>query len=113
MAGEDPNEANKIKSEGLKFVFNANRDNFPNPCPYVDDGNPDMYSKENMDKRNQLRSNPVVKEAINTFMQEFPLTSNGSCLKEDYIKMFMKICTILRPGVEAIELAKIVRQDFE
>ena len=52
MAGEDPNEANKIKSEGLKFVFNANRDNFPNPCPYVDDGNPDMYSKENMEKRN-------------------------------------------------------------
>lgn len=25
----------------------------------------------------------------------------------------MKICTILRPGVEAIELAKIVKQDFE
>ena len=63
--GEDTNDQNKIQSEGLKFVFNSNRDNFPvNPCPYNDDGDPDMYSKENMTKREALKSNPTVTRAI-------------------------------------------------
>ena len=50
---DDPNDANKIKNEGLKFVFLQNRDNFPtNPCPYYDDGNPDMYTDANVGNRN-------------------------------------------------------------
>ena len=69
IPGEDPNDANKIKSEGLKFVFNQNRDNFPNnPCPYADDGDPSMYTKENIAKRNELRNNMTVKGAIEDFM---------------------------------------------
>ena len=68
IVGEDPNDANKIKSEGLKFVFNANRDTFPhNPCPYADDGNPDMYSKENIEKRNNLRNAHELKRAMDDF----------------------------------------------
>ena len=66
---DDANEENKIKSEGLKFVFNGNRDNFPfNPCPYYDDGDPEMYTKESMEVRKNLRSNEIVKEAINDFI---------------------------------------------
>ena len=65
----DPNDANKIKNEGLKFVFLQNRDNFPtNPCPYYDDGNPDMYTDGNMAARQQLKKNEIVKEAINEFI---------------------------------------------
>ena len=56
MPGDDPNDQNKIKTAGMQFVFNRNRDNFPNnPCPYADDGNPEMYSEENIKKRNELR----------------------------------------------------------
>ena len=114
MAGDDPNEANKIKSEGLKFVFNANRDIFPhNPCPYHEDGNPEMYSKESMEKRRQLRDDVVVKEAINTFMLEFSTTNSGACSKEEYFKVFHKIGSILRPGIEADELQRIIKEDFE
>ena len=50
LAGDEQNDANNIKSVGLQFVFSVSRDNFPNPVPYYDDGNPDMYSKENMEK---------------------------------------------------------------
>ena len=72
VAGEDTNEANKIQSKGLQFVFSGQRDNFPhNPCPYSDEGNPDMYSKENIEKRNALKTHPVVTEAIKDFMSEF------------------------------------------
>jgi len=71
MDGQD-GEENAIQSEGLRFVFTAQRDQFPNnPCPYYDDGNPDMYSEENMKKRNDLKKDPIVKEAIDEFMQEF------------------------------------------
>ena len=115
MPGEDPNEANKIKSEGLQFVFNQNRDNFPNnPCPYVDDGNPEMYSKENIAKRNELRKSMVVNSAIDEFISGvFMLTSGGNCSKEEYFKQFMKIGTILRPGIEADDLNRFIKEDFE
>ena len=57
--GDNPvnqeDDQNKIKSEGLRYVFMGNRDNFPNnPCTYYEDGNPEMYTKENMDKRKEL-----------------------------------------------------------
>ena len=69
LAGGDQN---KIKSEGLRFVFLANRDNFPNnPCPYYDDGDPDMYTEEKMKARKALKKDETVKDAINDFMLEF------------------------------------------
>jgi len=33
--------------------------------------------------------------------------------KEEYFKVFMKIGMILRPGIEADDLQKIIREDFE
>ena len=52
---QDQDDQNKIKSEGLRYVFMGNRDNFPNnPCTYYEDGNPEMYTKDNMDKRKEL-----------------------------------------------------------
>ena len=73
MAGDDPvnpsDDPNKIKSEGLKFVFMINRDNFPNnSCTYYEDGNPEMYTKENMDKRKDLSGTIVVRDSIEEFI---------------------------------------------
>ena len=71
-AGGETDETNKIKAKGLQFVFSGQRDNFPhNPCPYSDEGNPDMYSKENIAKRAALKDHPVVQEGIKDFMTEF------------------------------------------
>ena len=113
MDGQGGDE-NAIESEGLRFVFTAQRDNFPNnPCPYYDDGNPDMYSEENMKKRNDLKKDPIVKEAIDEFMQEFQRNNQLQCTKEEYFKVFMKVGMILRPGIEADDLQRIVKEDFE
>ena len=84
-----------------------------NPCPYYDDGNPNMYTKQAMEERNKLKTNPLVKEAINDFMNEFQRNNLGHCSKEEYFKIFMKIGTILRPSIDADELQKLVREDFE
>ena len=111
-----PENDHAIESEGLKFVFHAQRDVFPNnPCPYNDDGNPDMYTTEAMEKREELKKNPIVREAINDFIQQqFPgRNAQGHCQKEEYIKVFMNIGAILRPNIDADDLSKLVREDFE
>ena len=99
----------------MAFVFNAARDAFPkNPVPYYDDGDPDMYTTEAMEKRKKLKTNEIVVEAINDFINnECELERKGEITKDNYSKMFMRIGMILRPGFEADELQKTVRDDFE
>lgn len=114
-ASEDPNDTNKIKNEGLIFVFSQIRDNFPtNPCPYYDDGNPDMYTAEAMKQREALKKNEVVRDAINDFIsKQFKLEKNGDCTKEEYFMVFSKICMILRPGIDSEDMQRVIKEDFE
>ena len=72
-----------------------------------------MYSKENIEKRENLKTHPVVVESIKDFMTEFTTNHQGHCSKEEYFKVFMKIGTILRPGIEADDLNRIIKEDFE
>ena len=111
--GED--DHNKIKSEGLRFVFMANRDNFPNnPCTYYEDGNPEMYTKENMDKRKEMQTSIAVRDIIDEFINnQFTLDRQANCAKDEYIKVFMKIGLILRPDIEAADLERIIKEDWE
>ena len=114
MPHDETNNGPNIQSPGLKFVFNPNRDNFPNnPCPYNEDGDPNMYSKENMAKRKALRANPIVRNAIEDFMSSFSLNRDGSCSKDEYFNVFIKIGTILRPNIEPDDLNQIIKEDFE
>ena len=46
-------------------------------------------------------------------MNEFQRNSQGQCSKEEYFKIFMKIGMILRPGIEADDLQRIIKEDFE
>ena len=67
LAAENPN---KIESEALAFIFKANRDVFP-AKPYNEDGNPEMYTAANKEKRLALRNHPIVVEALQKFSKEF------------------------------------------
>ena len=59
---EEKKDEKKAKFADLNDVFNPNRDDtIPS---YVDDGNPELYSEENFAKRNELKNNPIVKDAI-------------------------------------------------
>ena len=61
---------NMILSRDLQQVFNPGRDMFPNK-PYFEDGNPEWYTFENMQRRKELKTNPQVIEAIRQFQQQF------------------------------------------
>ena len=118
MDGAKPEDGqedqNKIKSEGLKFVFmGPKRDDFPNPCPYFDDGDPEMYTKENMEKRKNLKYNGLVRAAIEEFMQEFNPDHKGNVTKEEYMRTYMKIVTILRPASDSDEIQTLLAADWE
>ena len=106
---------NKIDNVDLAYVFKLKRDDFP-AKPYYDDGNPEMYTKENRAKRAALKTNVVVKTAIENFQREqFERTSgkNPVVSKEEYFKVFVKIGMILRPGIDADDLTKLLKEDFE
>ena len=111
-AAENPN---KIESEALAYIFKATRDIFP-AKPYNEDGNPEMYTEGNMEKRKALRNNPIVLEAIQKFSKEFSWTgpsSNRVVSKEEYFRIFVKVGMILRPGVDSDDLTKFIKEDFD
>ena len=111
-----PNEENPnpIKSKDLQYVFQPGRDHFP-AKPYYEDGDPTMYTSENMDARDELRDNPRVREQIHEFVtKQFVLQGNSKmCTKDEYCRVFMKVGQILRPGIDTDELARLIREDFE
>jgi hypothetical protein len=73
IAGAD-GEKTQNKNAEIQYLFSHERDQFPNKA-YHEDGNPDMYTKENIEKRRALYRNDTVEEAINDFMKEFKMNS--------------------------------------
>ena len=112
--GEDK-DPNKIDNVDLAYVFKSQRDNFPFK-PYYDDGNPEMYTKENREKRASLKTNVIVKSAIENFAREQFERQGGKnpvITKEEYFKVFVKIGMILRPGIESDDLTRLIKEDFD
>ena len=111
----NPNQENPnpIKSKELQYVFQPGRDHFP-AKPYYDDGNPSMYTEENMKAREALRTHPNVKAGIENFLKNFQRTGKDKvCSKDEYCRVFIKVGQILRPGIDIDELGKIIREDFD
>ena len=66
--------------------------------------------------RDELKDSANVRGAIIDFVSNhFVLVggSNRMCNKDEYIKAFMKVGQVLRPGIDTEELAKLIREDFE
>ncbi len=112
LAAENPY---KIESEALAYLFKNDRERFP-AKPYNEDGNPEMYTTANKEKRAALRNNPVVVEAIQKFSKEFQWTgpnSNRVVSKEEYFRVFVKVGMLLRPTIDSDELTKFIKEDFD
>ena len=103
-----------IRNQKLRYVFQPGRDHFP-AKPYYEDGDPSMYTRENMSSREELSENPRVREAIMNFVQlQFQLVGSAKqCSKDEYCKKMMIAGQILRPGIDTDDLAKIIREDFD
>jgi hypothetical protein len=99
----EPDNQNKISNKDLAYVFHQNRDNFP-AKPYYEDGNPEMYIKEHIEKRRLLMQNETVVDAINDFMTEFKKNGQGHVSKDEYFRVFLNVGMILRPGIDADDL---------
>ena len=63
-AGDDPKP---IRNQNMQYVFQPSRDHFP-AKPYYEDGDPSMYSENNMQKRDDLKDSPSVRGAIIDFV---------------------------------------------
>ena len=112
MPGGETDNQNKISNKDLAYVFLQNRDNFP-AKPYYEDGNPEMYTKDNIEKRRQLMNNETVIDAINDFMTEFKKNAQGFVSKDEYFRVFINVGMILRPGIDADDLQKIIKEEFD
>ena len=102
----------QVKNSEIQYLFSHERDQFPNKA-YHEDGNPDMYSKENIEKRRSLLRNDTVVEAINDFMKEFKMNSQGQVSRDEYFRVFINVGSLLRPGIDADDLQKIIKEEFE
>ena len=112
LAGGEPADKNAVKNSEIQYLFSHERDQFPNK-PYHEDGNPEMYTKENIEKRHKLYRNDVVEEAINDFMKEFKSNSQGQVSRDEYFRVFINVGMLLRPGIDADDLQKIIKEEFE
>ncbi len=112
--GGNNDDPKPIRNDKLRYVFQPGRDHFP-AKPYYDDGDPSMYTKENMNAREELKENPRVREQIMDFVgKQFTLIGNAKhCTKDEYCKKFMIAGQILRPGIDTDDLAKLIREDFD
>ena len=115
-------EKKETNNPYLEYVFKADRDTWPPrpfekipPKPYPDDGNPEMYTPENMEKRDGLRSDTRVRISISDFAaKRFTRPGNSKiCSKDEYVRVFIRVGQILRPGIDIDDLGKMIREDFD
>ena len=110
---EEDTQGTKITNPNLQYVFNPKRDAFPAKM-YLDDGNPEMYTKENIDKRDNLAERPDINAAIDKFIDlHFQSMKMDKCSKEDYLKVFSQSAEILRKDIGHDEIITILREEFD
>ena len=108
----DKNEDSKTKNQELQMVFNPARDDL-SQVPYHIDGNPEMYTDENLKKRETLKNDPIVKESINDFINFFKKNKEGIITKDEYFRVFSKVFQILRPKADEDERNKCLKEDYD
>ena len=80
---------------------------------YHMDGDFSMYTTENLAKRKELSSDPIVKEAIEDFMGLFEPDADGLYSKETYQQVYLKICHILRPDISQDDVLELFEDDWK
>ena len=57
--------------------------------------------------------NDVVVEAGNDFMKEFKMNSQGLVSRDECFRVFINFDYLLRPVIDADDLQKIIKEEFE
>eukprot|EP00761_Pharyngomonas_kirbyi_P014374 gb/GECH01014404.1/.p1 GENE.gb/GECH01014404.1/~~gb/GECH01014404.1/.p1 ORF type:complete len:235 (+),score=62.82 gb/GECH01014404.1/:1-705(+) len=97
---------------GLPYIFSTERD-YNLKEPYYKTGDPEMETRQAKDKRNQLRHNPGLCDAIKRFCNLFPKEDSGKIHKDTYLKIHSQIAQILLPSVSKEQIHEAAKQDWE
>ena len=62
-----------------------------------------------------MRHHPNVKSGIDHFKRRFTRTGKDktNCSKDEYVRVFVKVGQILRPGIDIDDLGKIIQEEFD
>lgn len=92
----------------LGFVFSPLRDGVK---PYHLDGDSSMYTETAIARRMALKSDSIVNESINDFLNMFQFDSNGYVTKKEFERVYHKLCGVLRPDLDPVEKKKLLEED--
>lgn len=108
----DPNYNNKKKAmKDVDFIFDPKSQK--GETPYHQEGNMEFYTKENEAKRKNLKSNPLVIEALNNVINLYQFDMNDHLTKTEYTKMHTKIAKAVRSDLKDKALGRLVEQDWK
>jgi hypothetical protein len=105
----DPADS-RIKIPDLAFIFNPVRDEIK---PYHLDGDTTMYTETAIARRNALKSDAVVIDSINDFINLYQSDFNGCVNRKEYERMYGKMCTVLRTTVDQVEFKKMMDEEWK
>ena len=71
-----------------------------------------MYTEEMIEKRRDLKQDPVIIETINDFLGLYQSDVSGYVGRKEYERLQTKIANILRPNIDPFELKKIIDEDW-
>ncbi|KAJ0395929.1 hypothetical protein P43SY_009334 [Pythium insidiosum] len=107
----------QTQNQHLLFCFEKPGGGASSPTSYRKQGNQDMYSEENLRRRQRLLEDKQVVAAIARFWDTFPAVRVGMQVleKKDYVDVFMKFYkALVHPSEFSIgEARKIVERDWD
>jgi len=108
----DPNAKAKDKAASdVAFVFEPRLGD--GSSSYAKDGNINFYTQDNEKKRAALRTNAMVKDAINSISSVYNFERDGTITKAEYIRVNTCIARILRQDLKEASIAKLVEEDWK
>ncbi|CAG9328687.1 unnamed protein product [Blepharisma stoltei] len=100
----------QLATPELGFIFSPMRDGVK---PYHLDGDTSMYTETAIARRLGLKSDAIVADSINDFMNLYQMDSTGSINKREFERIYNKLCGVLRPGLDPIEKKKLLDEDWK
>jgi len=108
----DPNAKAKEKAASdIAFIFEPKL--YDGDSNYAKDGNINFYTQENEKKRAALRTNAMIKDAINNVSSLYNWEKDGTISKEEYIRVNTCIARILRQDLREIAISKLLEEDWK
>jgi len=108
----DPNAKAKEKAaKDVAFLFEPKL--YDGEVDYAKDGNIIFYTQENEKKRAALKTNAMVKDAINSITNLLNFERDGTISKSEYIRLNTCIARILRQDLKEAAITKLVEEDWK